>query len=212
MTDCCSSCLHPAPDADTDLMSPPESPPSFRTDRTIALVGLMGVGKSTVGRRLAHRLGLPFADSDDEIEAAAGMTISEIFATLGEAQFRAGEARVIRRLLEGRPMVLATGGGAILNAETRALLKAKAVTVWMKADLALTAERVGRRDTRPLLKGRDPLEALTALAQARYPLYAEADLTVEAGRCSHQSAIDDILRALEARANARGDFGQDGTR
>lgn len=217
MTACLSSCLHPASESDPDPMSPPESPPSIRTNRTIALVGLMGVGKSTVGRRLAHRLGLPFADSDDEIEAAAGMTISEIFATMGEAEFRAGEARVIRRLLEARPMVLATGGGAILNDETRALLKSRALTVWMKADLGVVAERVGRRDTRPLLKGRDPLEALTALAEARYPLYAEADVTVEVGRCSHQTSVEDILRVLEAlereqAASPDGGPGQDENR
>lgn len=179
-------------------MAPPESLKSIPTDRTIALVGLMGVGKSTVGRRLALRLGLPFADSDEEIETAAGMTITEIFATMGESEFRAGEARVVRRLLEGRPLVLATGGGSVLNADTRALLKARSVTVWMKAELDLVAERVGRRDTRPLLKGRDPLEALSVLAEVRYPLYAEADVTVEVGRCSHQAAVEDIVRTLAA--------------
>ena len=113
--------------------------------RTIALVGLMGVGKSSVGRRLANRLKLPFADGDVEIEEAAGMTVSEIFAALGEAEFRAGEARVIRRLLEGPPLVLATGGGAMMNPETRALLKERADTVWLRADLAVIAERVARR-------------------------------------------------------------------
>jgi shikimate kinase len=117
--------------------------------RTIALVGLMGVGKSTVGRRLARRLGLPFADGDEEIESAAGMTVSDIFASLGEGDFRAGEARVMRRLLEGPRLVLATGGGAMLNAETRGLMKTNAVTVWMRADLETIAQRVARRDTRP---------------------------------------------------------------
>ena len=139
--------------------------------RSIALVGLMGVGKSTVGRRLAGRLKLPFADGDVEIEAAAGMSVSDIFSSLGEAEFRAGEARVMRRLLEGPRMVLATGGGAMLNTDTRALMKARAVTVWMRADLETVAERVGRRDTRPLLRGRDPLETLKTLAEARYPIY-----------------------------------------
>lgn len=166
--------------------------------RTIALVGLMGVGKSTVGRRLAKRLGLPFADGDIEIEAAAAMTVSDIFARLGEAEFRAGEARVLKRLLDGPRMVLATGGGAVLNADTRAALKARAVTVWMRADLDTVALRVQRRDTRPLLRGRDPLEALTAMAEARYPFYAEADLTVDVAGGAHAEAVETIIRALEA--------------
>lgn len=167
-------------------------------DRTIALVGLMGVGKSTVGRRLANRLGLAFADADVEIEAAAGMSVSDIFSTLGEAEFRAGEARVIRRVLEGPRIVLATGGGAILNPETRAALKARAVTVWMRADLETVAERVQRRDTRPLLRGRDPLEALRGLAEARYPIYATADIMVDVGGGAHAQAVEAILKALAA--------------
>lgn len=169
-------------------------------DRTIALVGLMGVGKSTVGRRLAKRLGLPFADGDVEIEAAAGMTVSDIFASLGEAEFRAGEARVMKRLLEGPRMVLATGGGAILNEETRAALKENAVTVWMRADLKTVAERVQRRDTRPLLRGRDPLEALTAMAEVRYPFYGMADVTVDVATGAHGEAVEAIVRALDAHA------------
>ncbi len=164
--------------------------------RTIALVGLMGVGKSSVGRRLANRLKLPFADGDVEIEAAAGMTIAEIFASMGEGEFRAGEARVMRRLLEGPPIVLATGGGAMMNAETRALLRERADTVWLRADLGVIAERVARRDTRPLLRGRDPLEVLTGLAETRYPLYGEADLTVDVGEGSHGQAVDAIHREL----------------
>ena len=166
-------------------------------ERTIALVGLMGVGKSTVGRRLANRLSLDFADADAEIEAAAGMAVSEIFSSMGEAEFRAGEARVIRRLLEGPRIVLATGGGAVLRDETRALLREKAVTVWMRADLDVVAQRVQRRDTRPLLRGRDPLEALTGLAEARYPLYAQADLTVDVGGGAHAEAVEAILKALK---------------
>lgn len=166
--------------------------------RTIALVGLMGVGKSTVGRRLAKRLGLAFADGDEEIESAAGMTVSEIFASLGESEFRAGEARVMRRLLEGPRLVLATGGGAMLNAETRALMKTHAVTVWMRADLETIAERVARRDTRPLLRGRDPLEALRSLAEARYPVYGEADVTVDVAGGAHAQAVEAIAQALEA--------------
>ena len=167
------------------------------SERTIALVGLMGVGKSTVGRRLARRLGLPFADGDVEIEAAAGMTVSDIFARLGEAEFRAGEARVMKRLLEGPRMVLATGGGAILNPDTRAALTARAVTVWMRADLETVAERVQRRDTRPLLRGRNPLEALTSMAAVRYPFYGMADVTVDVARGAHGEAVDAIVRALE---------------
>lgn len=183
----------------------PDSPPVSRP-RTIALVGLMGVGKSTVGRRLAQRLGLPFADGDHVIEEAAGMSVSEIFAARGEDEFRAGEARVMRRLLEGPPIVLATGGGAMLNVETRALMKSRAVSVWMRADLKVIAERVQRRDTRPLLRGRDPLEALTQLAEARYPIYGEADLTVDVGGGSHGQAVEAILRALrghERKENGR---------
>ncbi len=169
-----------------------------RHDRTIALVGLMGVGKSTVGRRLGQRLGLPFADGDDEIEAAAGMTVSDIFARLGEAEFRDGEARVMKRLLEGPPMVLATGGGAILNAETRTLLKQHAITVWLRADIKVIAARVARRDTRPLLRGKDPAEALTAMAEVRYPVYGQADVTVDVGGGAHAEAVEAIVRALDA--------------
>jgi shikimate kinase len=172
--------------------------------RTIALVGLMGVGKSTVGRRLAKRLNLPFADGDIEIEAAAAMTVSDIFAELGESEFRAGEARVMKRLLEGPRMVLATGGGAIQNPETRALLKERAVTVWMRADLETVAQRVQRRDTRPLLRGRDPLTALKAMADVRYPVYATADVIVDVTGGAHVQAVEAIAEALEAHFAARG--------
>ena len=179
----------------------PRSAPSSRLDvptrRSIALVGLMGVGKSTVGRRLAARLGLPFRDGDAEIEAAAAMSIAEIFAGRGEAEFRAGEARVMRRLLEGPPVVLATGGGAVLDPRTQALLKTHAVTVWLRADLAVIAERVQRRDTRPLLRGRDPLTALSALAEARYPIYAAAEVVVDVGLGAHAEAVEAIVAALQ---------------
>ena len=165
--------------------------------RIIALVGLMGVGKSTVGRRLANRLGLPFVDGDDAIESAAQMTVSDIFAQLGEAEFRAGEARVMRRLLEGPPIVLATGGGAVLNPETRALMKEHATSVWLRADLKVVSQRVQRRDTRPLLRGKDPLQALSAMAEVRYPVYAEtADVTVDVGAGAHGQAVDAIVAAL----------------
>ena len=177
----------------------PDSP-ILKLNRTIALVGLMGVGKSTVGRRLAARLNLPFADGDHEIESAAGMTVSEIFATRGEDEFRAGEARVMKRLLEGPPVVLATGGGAMMNDETRQMLKRHAVTVWMRADLDVIAERVARRDTRPLLRGRDTLQVLGELAEKRYPVYAEADLTVDVGGGSHGVAVEAMLNALRKYA------------
>lgn len=164
--------------------------------RTIALVGLMGVGKSSVGRRLANVLGLPFRDADSEVEGAAGRTIPEIFAQLGEPAFRDGERRVIGRLLEGPPHVLATGGGAFMNPETRALIKARAISVWLKADLDVLARRVGRKDSRPLLAGKDPIDVLRAQAEARYPAYAEADITVETGDTAHHIAVGQVIQAL----------------
>lgn len=164
---------------------------------TIALVGLMGVGKSSVGRRLARVLGMPFFDADDEIEKAAGRSVSAIFAEMGEDAFRAGEHRVIARLLEGPPHVLATGGGAMTHPQTRGLLKQKARTVWLKADLSVLAGRVTRRGHRPLVKDRDPMDVLLAQAEARYPLYAEADVTVDTGRGSHARAVRAVLEALE---------------
>ncbi|HEY8616492.1 shikimate kinase [Phenylobacterium sp.] len=171
--------------------------------RTIALVGLMGVGKSSVGRRLASALDLPFRDADAEVEAAAGRSISDIFADLGEAVFREGERRVIARLLDQPPHVLATGGGAFMNAETRALIKSKAVSVWLKADLEVLARRVGRKDNRPLLAGKDPLEVLRAQAEARYPAYAEADVTVETGDSAHHVTVDQVIRALSDHLETR---------
>lgn len=174
-------------------------PCSRSVDRTIALVGLMGVGKSSIGRRLATALGLPFRDADDEIEQAAGRTVSEIFETYGEAAFRAGERRVIARLLDEPAHVLATGGGAFVDAETRELLRRRALTVWLKADIATLARRVGRKDTRPLLRGRDPVEVLSAQAQARYPAYEQAHLSVETGEGAHAAAVEAVLQAVTAR-------------
>ncbi|MFN3229741.1 MAG: shikimate kinase [Asticcacaulis sp.] len=173
-----------------------EPPPSLTSPRTIALVGLMGVGKTTVGRRLATALSLPFKDADEEIEKAAGQSVSDIFSSLGETAFRDGEHRVIARLLSDPPHILATGGGALTHAETRRVLKDKAITVWLKADLPVLAKRVSIRNTRPLLRGRDPLEVLTQQAQSRYPLYAMADLTVETGDNSHAKAVAALLKAL----------------
>ncbi len=166
--------------------------------RTITLVGLMGVGKSSVGRRLAHALELPFKDADHEIEAAAGRTIPEIFADMGEPAFREGERRVITRLLDDPPHVLATGGGAFMNDETRRLIKERSISVWLKADLDILARRVARKDNRPLVSGKDPMEVLTELAAVRYPVYGEADLTVETGDTAHHVAVDQVIRALTA--------------
>ena len=179
-------------------MTPPPEPP-IRLDRTLALVGLMGVGKSSVGRRLAYALGLPFRDADEEIEAAAGRSVADIFAEFGEAEFRAGERRVIARLLREPPHVLATGGGAFMNPDTRALLKAQALVVWLKADLDVLVRRVGRKDTRPLLRDQDPRAVLARLMAERYPAYAEAHLTVETGDGSHSAAVDAVLQAVRAR-------------
>ena len=167
--------------------------------QTIALVGLMGVGKTSVGKRLAAALELPFRDADHEVEQAAGRTIPEIFEAMGEAAFREGERRVIARMLDDAPHVLATGGGAFQNAETRALIKAKAVSVWLRADLEVLVRRVGRKDNRPLLRGKDPLETLRALAEVRYPNYAQADIVVETGDTPHNVTVEAILDALRRR-------------
>ena len=167
--------------------------------RTITLVGLMGVGKSSVGRRLANALDLPFKDADVEIEAAAGRSIPDIFTEMGEPAFREGERRVIARLLENPPHVLATGGGAFMNDETRALIKERSISVWLKADLDVLVRRVSRKDSRPLLSGKDPLAVLTELAEKRYPVYAQADIMVETGDTAHQVAVEAILTALTAR-------------
>lgn len=165
-------------------------------DRPIVLVGLMGAGKSTIGRRLAARLGLPFVDADTEIETAAGMTVSEIFDRFGEAYFRDGERRVIARLFDGVAKVIATGGGAFVNDDTRALILAEATAIWLDADPAVLADRVGRRDTRPLLRGRDPLPVLQDLARARNPLYAHAHLRVPSANAPHEVTVTAILKAL----------------
>ncbi|WP_425231155.1 shikimate kinase [Sphingomonas sp.] len=163
---------------------------------TIVLVGLMGVGKSTVGRRLAQRLGLPFVDADVEIEAAAGMTIAEIFDRFGEPYFRDGERRVIQRLIDGTPKVVATGGGAFINDDTRGLILAAATAVWLDASPAVLAERVKRRDTRPLLRNRDPHQVLTELAERRNPLYALAPIHVASHKAPHENTVAAILRAI----------------
>ncbi len=175
-------------------MSP--APPPER--KTIALVGLMGVGKSSIGRRLAQALDMPFRDADAEVEAAAGRSIAEIFDHYGEAAFRDGERRVIARLLEEPPHVLATGGGAFVDPATRRLINERAVSVWLKSDLAVLARRLARRDTRPLLAGKDPLAVLQAQALARYDCYGEAHLVLETGETAHQVTVDALVQALAA--------------
>lgn len=176
----------------------PQSPldPLAPPLRTIVLVGLMGVGKSTVGRRLAARLRLPFVDADHEIEVAAGLSIAEIFDRFGEAHFRDGERRVIARLIDGQPKVIATGGGAFMQAETRALIQERTVSVWLDADLDVLAERVGRRGDRPLLRDRDPREVLGDLARVRNPIYAEAAIHVRSEPLPHETTVETIIRAL----------------
>ena len=165
--------------------------------RTIALVGLMGAGKSTVGRRLAEALKRDFYDSDVEIEKAAGLSIADIFSLHGEQEFRRGERKVLARLLDGAPHVLATGGGAYLDPDTRALLREKAVTVWLNADLETLWKRVSRRDTRPLLKSPDPKGVLTKLFTEREPIYSQADLSVASIDGPHSATVKAILAALE---------------
>ncbi len=167
-------------------------------DRSIVLVGLMGCGKSSVGRRLATRLGLPFVDADTEIEAAAGKTIPEIFEDYGEAHFRDREHLVITRLLAGGPQVLATGGGAYMRAETREAIREAGISVWLKAELDVLMRRVMRREDRPLLKTADPEQRMRELMAARYPIYGEADVTVESRDVSHELVVKDIICALAA--------------
>jgi shikimate kinase len=162
----------------------------------IVLVGMMGVGKSTVGRRLATRLGLPFVDADEEIERAAGMSISDMFERYGEAHFRDGERRVIARLMDDAPKVIATGGGAFMQEETRALILRQATTIWLNADIDLLVDRVSRREGRPLLKGRDPRVVLTELAEARNPFYALAPIHVQSSATQHEYTVDRILERL----------------
>jgi len=164
--------------------------------RPLVLVGMMGAGKTTVGRRIAARLNRRFLDSDEEIEKAAQMTIPEIFAQRGEPEFRTGETRVIQRLLKETDLVLATGGGAFVNPETRALVKSDAVSVWLKADIDVLFERVSRRSNRPLLKTADPRGTLQKLIDDRYPIYAEADVTVLSRDVPQDSVAADVISAL----------------
>ena len=173
--------------------------------RSVVLVGMMGAGKSSVGRRLAARLGVSFIDADSEIEKAAGMTIAEIFAAHGEPYFRSGEARVIARLLEGGPQVLATGGGAYMNPLTRNAVRARGISVWLRATLDVLTRRIKRRGDRPLLKNVDQTETLRRLIEERYPIYAEADLTVESRDVPHDTIVDEIIAGLRERLRGKPD-------
>jgi len=167
--------------------------------RSLVLIGLMGAGKSAVGRRLSSALNLPFTDADSEIEAAAGQSISEIFAEHGEDYFRTGERKVIARLLEGGPQVLATGGGAFMDPQTRITVKSKGISIWLKASLRVLMKRVGRRDNRPLLQVDNPEAVMKKLMSERNPVYAQADIVVESKEAPHEATVKAILDALSAR-------------
>ena len=172
--------------------------------RSLVLIGMMGAGKSSIGRRLATRLALPFVDADAEIEKAASMTITEIFAAQGEDYFRAGEARVIARLLDGGPQVLATGGGAFMNPNTRTAVRAKGLSIWLKATTEILMRRIKRRADRPLLAAADPVETLNKLIAERYPVYAEADITVESRDVPHDAIVGEIVVKLRSHPSLAG--------
>ncbi|HYE52978.1 MAG TPA: shikimate kinase [Azospirillaceae bacterium] len=167
-----------------------------RIPRTIVLIGLMGAGKTSIGRRLASRLHLPFVDADQEIERAAGCSINEIFDRFGETAFRDGERRVIARLLDQPVQVLSTGGGAFMDPGTRALIRERGLSVWLRAELELLVARTARRDNRPLLKNGDPREILQKLMDVRYPVYAEADVAVDSDDRPAEETVDRVIQAL----------------
>ncbi len=169
--------------------------------RSIVMVGLMGCGKSSIGRRLATALDLPFVDADEEIERAALKTIPEIFADHGETYFRDGERKVIKRLLGNGPQVLATGGGAFMNPETRDAIKADGISVWLRADLDVLMRRVSKRDNRPLLKADDPTAVMKGLMEQRYPVYALADITVDSHDAAHEVIVAEIIARLAERTD-----------
>jgi shikimate kinase len=167
--------------------------------RSIVLIGMMGAGKSTIGRRLSARLRLPFLDADTEIEAAAAMSIPDIFETHGEPHFRDGEARVIARLLDNGPAVIATGGGAFMREETRRRIQEKAVSIWLKADADIIMKRVKRRADRPLLQTADPAATIGRLIEEREPVYQHADITIWSRDVPHEKIVDECVDALHAR-------------
>jgi shikimate kinase len=191
----------------SETAAPAQASPTQEADitsalgrRSVVLVGMMGAGKSTIGRRLAARLGLRFMDADVEIEVAhAGMTIPEIFATHGEPYFRDGEARVIARLLDGGPSVIATGGGAFMREETRSRIRDKAISLWLKADVDVIMKRVKRRADRPLLQTEDPVATVSRLLEAREPVYRTADVTIASRDVPHDRIVEECLDALRAR-------------
>ncbi|HEV7820615.1 MAG TPA: shikimate kinase [Burkholderiales bacterium] len=172
--------------------------PMRKLEKTVVLVGMMGAGKTSVGRRLAAVLAVPFRDADSEIEQAAACTVNEIFERYGEPEFRAGERKVILRLLQEPPHVLATGGGAFMDPETRAKIKESAISIWLKAHIELLLDRVMRKDTRPLLRNTDRRAALERLLKEREPIYAEADITVESEGGPHEMMVKRVLAALDA--------------
>ncbi len=167
--------------------------------RSVVLVGMMGAGKSTIGRRLSARLALPFLDADTEIEAAAGMSIPDIFETRGEADFRDGEVRVIARLLDSGPAVIATGGGAVMRQETRERIREKAVSIWLKVDTDVIMRRVKRRSDRPLLQTADPEATVERLVKEREPVYGQADVTVWSRDVPHEKIVDECIGALHEK-------------
>ena len=174
-----------------------------RLDRPIVLVGLMGVGKSTVGRRLAKRLGLPFVDSDSEIADAVGLPAGEVFERYGEKDYREGERRLVARLIDGEVRVIATGGGVFVDPGTRELLKERGITVWLDAPVDVLAARTARRDTRPLLKNGDPKGTLERLAEVERQAYSEADIHVKSGNGAHKDVVDTIVAALDQHLERR---------
>lgn len=171
--------------------------------RSVVLIGLMGAGKTAVGKRLAARLELPFIDADTEIETAAGMTVSEIFTRHGEAYFREGERKVIKRLLEAGPQVLATGGGAFMNEETRANIKARGLSIWLRAELRVLLKRVNRRGNRPLLAVGNPEKVMRKLMAERDPVYAEADIVVDSRDVPHDAIVNAVIDALAAKLGCK---------
>lgn len=198
------------PNSMTDLLkSPPARTPLAEQARlaigrrNLVFVGLMGAGKSVIGRMVAQQLSLPFIDTDAEIERVSRMTISELFASYGEVEFRALETRVMERLLKGGPRVISTGGGAFINERTRAAIKRDSVSVWLRADLEILWERVSRREHRPLLKTENPKQTLENLMNQRYPIYAEADLTVESRDVRKETVTAEVLAAIAAMAEGQ---------
>jgi shikimate kinase len=192
-------------DAESRCIAPLVSESIKRLDRPVVLVGLMGVGKSTVGRRLARRLGVPFVDSDSAIEDASGFSAAEVYERYGERDFRDGERRLVARLVEGEVRVIATGGGAYVDSTTRKLLNERAITIWLDAPVDILAERTSRRDTRPLLRNSDPKGTLERLSDERRPSYEEAHIHIKSGNGAHRDVVDSIVAALEAHLTNRSD-------